>query len=279
MKKLLFAFTVVMTALVFQSCDKDDVLQPPAHLKAPAIPPAVLYTIPTSEVSADSVGTDGEEVLVRSPRTNWIHAGTTVAVWNAIVVLNLALPVNAIGHAFNQNAEYIGNDTYAWTYQYVPGAGLGGGTYNVVLTGQYISSDEVAWTLTASQAGGFQNFAWVTAVIKTDFSAAEFVVNRYPMNPQSYLQINSSYDPFTQQASVKLTNIIPGDLHNGHYIAYGADNANDLNRSFSIFAGANDMMDIEWNAVQYYGRVRHGAFYGDNDWHCWDTQLFDTDCN
>jgi hypothetical protein len=76
-----------------------------------------------------------------------------------------------------------------------------------------------------------------------------------------------------------VTNIIPADPNNGYYIEYGANYSTGFNRSFELFAGPANILDIEWNAPQRYGRVRHEAHFGDTDWHCWDTNLFDVDCN
>jgi len=280
MKKFLFALTVLMTALMFQSCEKDSTVQLPDNLKAPELPPAFLYTMPTYEIAHDSLANE-DKVLTRGPNSyaNWLHAGVSLLTWNTIVVLNLALPVNAIGQAFNQHAQYIGNQTFAWTYQYTADPQLGGATYNIVLTGQYLSADEVAWSLTASQIGGFQNFEWVTAITATNHTAAEFTIYRNPGNAEAYLQINSTYDIFDESVAVRLTNVIPNDPNNGNYIAYGASYMGDFNRSFQLYAGASNMMDIEWNAPQRYGRVRHEAHFGDAEWHCWDTNLLDVDCN
>lgn len=281
MKKLFFALTILASALVFQSCDKDnDVIDIPPGLQAPEIPSAVLYTIPTYEIAQDSVA-GGEDILTRGAfsRDNWIHAGLSLFVWNSIVVVNLALPVSAIAEAFNHDWVYIGNNTFAWTYQHTADPMLGGATYNIVLTGQYISNDEVEWILTASQVGGFQSFEWVKAVVATDHTEAEFTIYRNPGNAEQYLRINSTYQPFDQVASVRLTNVIAGDPGNGHFIEYGADNNIEHNRSFHVFGGAGNTMDIEWNEPQRFGRVMHLAHFGDAEWHCWDANYFDVDCN
>jgi hypothetical protein len=280
MKQLFFVLTVLMAAFVFQSCEKEGVVEIPGNLKAPELPPAALYTIPTYDIAHDSI-TESDKELVRGPFTqaNWLHAGVSLLVWNSVVVINLALPVNAIGQAFNQHAQYIGNQTFAWTYMYTASPQLGGGKYNVVLTGQYLSAEEVEWKLTASQVGGFQNFEWVTAITATNHTEAEFTIYRNPGNPEAYLRINSTYDIFNEEAAVRLTNIIPADPNNGHYIEYGANYSTGFNRSFELYAGPANILDIEWNAPQRYGRVRHEAHFGDTDWHCWDTNLFDVDCN
>jgi hypothetical protein len=281
MKKLFFALTVLALALVFQSCEKDShVGDIPSGLQVPEIPPAVLYTIPTYEIANEDSLAGGKEDGTRGPVSmqNWLHAGISLLVWNAVVVVNLAVPVSAIAEAFNHDAVYIGNNTYAWSYTYTQ-PGPGGSTYAVVLTGQYISNEDVEWKLKASEVGGFQNFEWVTAVVATNHTEAEFTIHRNPENPEPYLRINSTYQPFDQNASVRLTNVIANDPGFGHYIEYGADNANDYNRSFELYAGASNTMMIEWNEPQRYGRVMHEAHFGDSEWHCWDSNYLDVDCN
>jgi hypothetical protein len=280
MKQLFFVLTVLMAAVVFQSCEKESAVEIPGNLKAPELPRASFYTIPTYDIAHDSI-TETDKDLVRGPFTqaNWLHAGVSLLVWNSVVVVNLALPLNAIGQAFNQHAQYIGNQTFAWTYQYTATPQLGGGKYNIVLTGQYLSVDEVEWKLTASQIGGFQNFEWVTAITATNHTEAEFTFYRNPGNPEAYLRINSTYDIFKEAVFVRLTNVILNDPNNGNFIEYGANYSTGFNRSFQLHTGANDVLDIEWNAPKRFGRVRHAAHFGDADWHCWDENLFDVGCN
>ena len=276
MKKSILFLLLLGTMVIFQSCEKEDVLETPEGLAVPELPPMELYTLPTNQIAhTDSLVEDH----TRCPRENWIHAGLSVLVWNSIVVVNLAVPTGAIALAFNEDAEYIGNNTFEWAYQYTTSPGLGGNTYNISLTAQYISNTEIEWILTASELGGFSDFQWIKAIIPTDFSKAEFVFFRNPNNPETYLQIDAARDVMRQIYTTRLTNIIPGHPDNGHFIEYGVMNNNSFNRSFNLFSGPDNILDIEWNEPTRDGRVRHAYYFGNDEWYCWDLNQCNTNCN
>lgn len=276
MKKSILFLLLLSAVIVLQSCDKDDALDAPESLTVPELPPMELYSLPTEKIAHnDSL----MEEHSRCARDNWIHAGLSVLVWNSVVVVNLAIPTGAIALAFNEDAQYIGNNTFEWSYQYTTNPALGGNTYDISLTAQYVTSTEIEWILTASELGGFSNFQWIKAIIPTDFSEAEFVFYQNPTAPETYLQINSERDVMRQVYTTRLTNVIPGHADNGHYIQYGVMNNNAFNRSFNLFAGPDNVLDIEWNEPTRDGRVRHAYHFGNDAWYCWDENQCNSICN
>ncbi len=276
-KSILFLF-VSFTLVALQSCQQEEVIEIPENLVVPQIPPMELYTMPTDKIAhADSLITNDSR---NGTKTNWIHAGVSLLVWNSVVVINLAGPVSAVGLAFNQNAQYIGNNTFEWTYQYNAPPHLGGGFFDVSLTGEYINNfEDVQWTLTASQPGSFTNFVWFSGVVSTDLTSAQFQINQNPNNPSSYLLVDTEREINGNEIAVRFTNDIAGDPGFGHFIEYTASNIQLYNRAFQLNAGPTNILDIEWNDPQGDGRVRHERRFGDTDWHCWNTQQFDVDCN
>lgn len=47
----------------------------------------------------------------------------------------------------------------------------------------------------------------------------------------------------------------------------------------SWFTKKQKFTEIMWNETTKEGRVKDTMHFGDTDWHCWDADLQDTDCN
>ena len=272
----MFFFLFLASVLVIQSCEPEVALDNTENLVVPQIPPVEMLTVPTERVAhADSLMTSEDR---NGTKENWIHAGVSLLVWHGAIVLHSITPFSAIGAAFNQQAEYIGNSTFEWAYEYTDQ--LNGQRYDVSLTAQYINNNtEVEWKLNVSQAGGFTDVVWVSGIVDVSVTRATFTLFKDPNNPQAYLSIESERDLTNNEVSVRYTNILTGDPANGHYIQYTARNNNYLNRAFQVSRAANDLLDIEWNDPASDGRVRHPLRFNDTEWHCWDINKDDIDCN
>lgn len=279
MKRSYFAFVLLLAVLLFSSCLEQTPDVDP--MVAPEIPPAELYVMPADALEdADTDTTAG--ATSGATYGNWIYAGVNLLVWNTAIVLQAGVPVAAFGHALNENAVYIGNATFEWSYQYVAPPALGGKTYDVVLTGQYINnSQEVEWIMTTSEVGSAASFVWYTGISSVDFSEATFTINHRPFNPQPYLQIDYARNADNTEASIRYTNVNPSNAGIGGYLEYRVDTGNDFDRAFDIQGGADNpsiFIEIQWNEAQKNGRVKSQNHFGDNNWHCWDSNHADIAC-
>ena len=277
-KSILFLF--VLTAFVLlQSCEEG--LTPgndnPDNLVAPALPAVEMLVMPTTEVEEmESNATEGHSR--DETYNNWLHAGLSLLGWNTVVLINMAIPVGAIGQAFNQDARYIGDNTFEWAYTYTAPSNIGGGTYDVSLTAEYINTTEIEWKLTATQAGVFTDFVWLSAIIANDHSSAEFILNRRPASPQPYIGLSYKKEVPTNLESLRFTNIIPGGADQGDYIEYRVAPGAVFNRAFDVKLSDSDILYIEWDEPTNVGRVKHKEYFGDDAWYCWDEKLLDVDC-
>lgn len=53
----------------------------------------------------------------------------------------------------------------------------------------------------------------------------------------------------------------------------------EFNRFYDIFNIENDnLLEINWNETDKNGRVKDPIKYGDDEWHCWDQDLQDSEC-
>jgi hypothetical protein len=275
MKRLMLLFFTFGILFTLQSCNSDDHSDNPDNLTAPIIPSTALFTIPTQ--SFGLVG-DKESASTRSGKSNWIHAGLNVLVWNSVVFVNTAVPIAAFGHAFDYEAGYIGNLTWEWKYQYQSPPDHGAKKYDVSLTGKYINDGtEVAWTMTVNEAGDSNKFIWYEGVVSTDHTGGIFTINHDPLDPQPYMSIAFSRNSDTQDVTIRFSNVLAGDPGIGDYIEWRTHNGNAYDRAYDVFTD-DSLLEIEANQVQKNGRVKHPAHFNDNEWHCWDTFQFDIDC-
>ena len=280
MKKSILFLSVFALFFVFQSCEDPLTSGPndnPDNLAAPQIPPLEMLTLPTTEVEGlESNAADHESRF--DTYENWGHAVLSLIGWNTIVVINLAVPTAAVGQAFNQNAQYIGNNTFEWSYVYSAPQNLGGKSYNISLTAEYINTTEIEWKLVGSEVGGFTNFLWYSAVIANDHSYANFTLNRNPQNPEPYIGISYIRDFASEDVSLRFTNLSSNGQGNGDFIEYRVSPKSTYNRAFDVKTGVDNILNVEWDAPSNEGRVKHPDFFGDRAWHCWDTGVADIDC-
>ena len=284
MKNLSWIFALLLTVGLFQSCAKEEPLQeePPANLKAPEIPPMAMFTMPTESFDETAVDTSefgsgggGGPVSYY----NWFHSAVNLVFWNAAIRLHMALPTAAFGAAVSQPAVYIGDLTFLWEYTYVAPPAQGNQTYHVQLTGQFTPDlEDVLWTLTVSQEGGFTDFVWYTGISSTQQNEGMFTLNWNPDNPQSYLQLDYSGDNSTGEGTLRFTNVVTGSPDFGQYIEYRERPADPYDRAFDVQGDPGYFLEIQWNEDAKDGRVRHPFNFGDDQWHCWDSNLMDVEC-
>lgn len=278
MKNFLLLLALLMTLTITQSCEKEPQEEETLQLVAPEIPPAEMFSMPISSVRE----TDTDTTTAQSggfTYWNWAHAALSLVGWHTVVYLNMAVPTAAFGMAFNVEPVYVGDLTFEWVYQYEAPQHLGGHYYDVTLSGQYVNNtEEVLWTMTVSQVGGFSDFVWYTGRSSTNSSVGQFILNRNPANPEPYLSMDYENGPGAEDARLRFTNVIPASLENGHYIEYRTSTADEFNRSFDVQRGSNNFLEIRWNEPAGNGQVRHPERFNDNEWHCWDFDQRDIDC-
>ena len=275
MKNSSLVLMLLIGLFIFQSCQFDPSGNNNSNnLVAPKIPPAAMFTMPTESFNESK--SDTEE---KTNFENWIHAGLNLLAWNTVVVTHMVAPTAAFANAFNHQGVFIGDATFAWTYQYQAPPGLGGQKYNITLTGQYINNEEdVAWTMTASQIGGFSNFVWYDGVVAADHSQGRFTLHQHPNNPQAFIQLDYERGASETDASLRFTNIVPNNPNNGQYIEYRTTSDDDLNRAFDVQLEAGNFLEILWNEPSGYGQVRHPFHFNDAAWHCWNSSQQNMDC-
>lgn len=273
MKKSGFLFALLFAAtFIVQSCQKD-ANDPYAGKEAPQLPAPATFVMPMDKTFEEFT----EDDLYDRSATNWVHAAANVLVWNTILTANLVVPVLAFHESFNHPAVYQGYGVWLWEYSVSDNSG----TYHAKLYGELLATEEVKWDMYVSKVGGFTDVHWYTGITAWDQSYATWTLNFNPINPQPFIGIQYQADNGNGVASIRYTNIIPGNAGNGGYIEYreGAYNGGDFDRAYDVFKiEIDNLLEINWNNADHHGRVKDQEKFGDTDWHCWDTALQDTQC-
>jgi len=261
MKKIKsLSLLLILLTVIVSSCNKNKV--------APELPPQSAFTADFSDFNSSKAVTDTTMV-------NWTHAALNVGIWNAIITVGLAVPVASYAEAVkNHEAEYLGDNTWLWTYSF----NVGVNTFTAELYG-VLKSETVEWEMYITKSGEYTHFLWYDGVSNLDLKHGAWTLYNKPSDPTELLGIewNRTTD---STGNIKYTNIVPGGTENGGYIFYGNDANSDLNAYYNIYnKGQDNLTQIEWSQANQNGRVKDMNKFGDDAWHCWDETHHDIDCN
>jgi len=274
MKRLIQLFLILVLAVSMQSCVKEN-NNAPQNLDAPEIPSTVFLNIPTQSFGLTS---DKETSSTRNDKSNWIHAGLNVLVWNTVVFANTAVPINAFSRAIDHEAKFIGDLTWEWSYIFKAPVKDGGDVYDVTLTGQYISNnEEVDWTMTVKNQANNNKFVWYEGVTSKRNLTGNFTINKSPNNPQAYMNLSYTRTAESSDISIRFSNVQQGDPGQGDYIEWRTTEGAEYDRAYDVFT-KNNLLEIESNSVIDNGRVKDPKHFNDSEWHCWGANKVSIDC-
>lgn len=278
MRKTNFLPVLLLGVALMISCTKDPIIDDQQGV-APKLPAMETFIMPfTGFESADTTNLKGGSgARNMATHFHWFHAASNIVVWNAILTINMAIPVASFVEAFRHEAEFQGNGIWLWAYDYT----IGGATYDAELSGKFINESEVQWEMSVSQKGGFSKVLFYSGVVSTDGKRGSWTLNYQPNNPTPYLSMEYNRDDVTGLATIRYTNIIPGSADKGDYIEYreDANSGVEFNRAYDVYRVAEDnLLEIKWNDLDKDGRVKNPALFKDGEWRCWDGNFVDIDC-
>ncbi|MFQ5335375.1 MAG: hypothetical protein ACE5DN_04810 [Flavobacteriales bacterium] len=269
MKKILSLLLtgILLGSLTFTGCKKKG--------DPPEIPPQETFAMDFSQFPDGNQKMAGK-TTADTTNSNWAFSVLTVGFWQLVVTVNMAIPVLAFAESFNHEAKYIHKDGGKWKWEYTVSDNAGN-TYTAKLYGQ-IEDDQVNWEMYLSKSGEYEDFLWYDGISKLDNSEGTWTLYKDPTDAVEFVDIvwhrNSD-----GTSDIKYTNVEPGSNSNGGYIYYGLTNDLQFDAFYDVYViEQNNLSEIKWNTTSYYGEVRNQTHFGDNDWHCWDSLLVDTDC-
>ncbi len=252
----------ILIAFTFQSCDKNNEV-------APELPPEASFVINLSDFESN------DKFAANVTKVNWVHSAFNVVFWNGALTLGLAIPVASYVEAVaNHEAVYQGEIQWLWEYSFPKN----NPTHTAKLFGT-VQENSIYWEMFISKEGEYTDFKWYTGTSMLDKSKVNWTLYNKPSDPTERLSIE--YNKTSESTgNITYMNIIPSGAENGGYIKYGNDSDTDLNAYYHIYnKGADNLIEIEWDQTTKDGRVKDENKFGDTEWHCWDVNLEDIDCN
>lgn len=278
--------TVSVMALLLTGCsNKSDLSKPPT------IPPESSFVMDFSNFTSSENASYQTSSVVRlvsfshsqpqqstsyalGDRSNWSFAAINVGFWNIVGVLGLAIPVASFIESFKHSPVLQSDGSWAWTYN-VP---VGGATYNAALHGKYIDST-VRWEMYITKQGEYSDFLWYYGESDLSATSGFWVLKNKPSVPTDLIRIDWHRNPADNTGDIKYTNVVPSGPENGGFISFSKTVSGSFDRAYQIFnKGKNETTYIEWNSVTLEGRVKDALHFGDSNWHCWNSQLINTNC-
>lgn len=270
--KTLFLHFLILVVLM-SSCKKED-----ADGISPELPPAETMIVDFSKF------TDSNKSAVPQ-RINWLYSVTTVGVWNVIIGTTFAVPVASFKHAFSSKPVKTGD--YSWQWQY----DVDGFTsrYTARLTGT-LETGQVKWEMYISKEGidSFDEFLWFEGISKSDGKSGWWLLYHSPSFQEETVRVDWKKED-VEVGDIKYTyvrelnNSGQPDPFKGSTLQYGLKegtfdawiHTHTWDHSNQVF---NDTQ-IEWSRTKFNGWVKAPHFFNDSNWHCWDEQGVDIECD
>ncbi len=272
MKTTAFQFLIILilgTGLF--SCDKKETSSTP-----PELPPAESMVIDFGQLATTKAA--------EATKINWIYSAATVGFWSTIVGTTLAVPVAAFSSAFNHQPAQVDDLTWQWQYN-VDGFTS---TYTARLVGK-LETNQIKWEMYITKTGinPFDEFLWFEGTSNLDGNNGQWILYHSAEFPDKLLQIDWQKDGenvgqimYTYVREKNDQNVT--DVYNGSTLTYGLQES-ELDAYVTVHMYSLEETDftdtyIEWSRTNYNGHVKAEHFFKDTNWHCWDSQGGDVDC-
>ena len=244
---------------------------------APTIPPKETFVI---DFEAFTDNDTGALVSVTGARTelppsslaigdqsHWNYAALNVGFWRLLVAVGLAVPVAAFSASFRNIPLRQEDGSWIWSYS----VRVGGSVHSAELHGQFIEQG-VRWDMRISKEGEYEDFLWYYG--ESDLPATDgfWILKESPENPSDLLRIDWSRNIEEGTNAIRYMNIVPGGAENGGYIDAQYTVETPYDHIWDIYnKGQDNHTYIEWSSSTDEGRVKDLTHFGDDDWHCWDS--------
>jgi hypothetical protein len=264
MKKYLsLLFVAILVGGLFTTCKKD-------KGDPPVLPPEESMLIDFSNFESGKSGDITELKGVED--SYWAFSALVAGYFRAYITTTLAIPVAAFTHAIDHTPAYLEEKTWQWSFD-VPVLSM---TYKARLTGQIRTAD-VLWKMYISRTGtgSFPEFLWFEGTSKLDGTGGTWSLNHSYAQQVPILTID-----WTRSGSVvnkvTYTYVKAGDEFNTSYIEYGKEVSGIYDAYYDIhyYNGVEFVdVDVKWSRSTYAGTVMCNDFFGDSEWHCWNSSL------
>lgn len=250
----------------FSSCTEDETNG------APEIPPLSTMVADFTQFNDNAIDPDGRV----TSKTNFAHAALNVGFWNLALVANLAIPVAAFKVAFTEDPVFDeANDQWVWSYDF----DFDGDKITAKLTGKFVS-EGVQWNMYITRESKFEDFLWYTGTSNLSVTEGTWDLNIYPQDPTPFLTIEWHRSNDSDIADIRYNYVVPQDANNGSYLEYGITDDANFDVFYNIYLkGEDKSVEIKLNRETKAGQVKNMDYFEDEDFHCWDENMEDIECN
>ncbi|MBN2520861.1 MAG: hypothetical protein JXB17_10180, partial [Bacteroidales bacterium] len=238
---------------------------------APELPPESSFIMDLSDFTDQNKSFPIDDT---TNQKNFQHAAGHVILWNLFITIGMAIPVISFLEAFKHEAVLVETGHWKWSYNFRAGGVL----HLAELHG--IVSDSVTWEMYITKENFFDNYLWYSG--KGDFgvSGGYWIIRKGPDNDVPLLKIDWERKIADSTGNITYTNVEPGGAENGGYIKYGTTTDEPYNAFYDIYnKGEDHLVEIEWKRGPKEGRVKNEKWFKDTEWHCWDSTLYNINCN
>ena len=253
--RLAAIFLAVSLLIINTSCDQEPVEN------RPELPPveSLMMSFSDFDAAKGSTKASGE------PHLHFNYAFTSLVFWSGASAVSMALPVAAYAYALEQGVEYLGDNSWEWSYSF----SWSGQDYTATLGATRINNEEFSLEmLIAPSATPEQGVPWFDGVVRYDHTRANWTI--YRDGSIAILEVEWTKDYELGDASLLYTYAEPEVLETGSSIRYEYAPLELYDASFTL-SRSSGTTSIQWNTTTKEGRVQDEAKFGDSEWCCWDT--------
>ncbi len=237
---------------------------------APTIPPEETFIISFEDFEETSTLTS----LAAGNQSNWNYSAFVVGVWSTIIRVGLSVPATAFRASFHNIPLQQPDGSWVWSYS----VNIGGSIYTAKLHGQFIT-EGVHWEMEISKDGEYEDFLWYYGECDLPATQGFWILKKSPADPTDLLQIDWSRNISAGTHAIKYTNIVPGGEENGGFIDTQYTKGTPYDHIWHLYSKGQDAHTyIEWSSPTKDGRVMDLNHFGDDDWHCWDSDRVNVAC-
>ncbi len=277
-------FMTVLSMLLTTSCTKEEDPEPPE------LPPYESMVVDFSEFmdahkSTTNIGL--KSTMSNDSMSNWQYSSSAVFLCNLTIAAALIVPTAAFYASFNNKAEYLGNNKWQWSYE-VTGFTE---SYYARLTGK-LRDNDVKWEMFIRKEGintPHPEFKWFEGTSDLDGQGGDWVLYRSYELQEEVLTIDwsksgNSVGEITYTYVRELNDKRETDQFKGSYLTAGYAAGSDYDAYYDIhwYDASNSKfidVDIEWHSDNFNGRVKNPDKFNDSgEWHCWNTNGINVDC-
>lgn len=249
--------------LLFQFCKEEE-------KNAPEIPDTLSFIMEFPDLT--------EVKKYKKENSNAIFSFEKLEVWNNIIFDSLAVAKKSyIELLKTSEAVYLEENTWLQTFDF--------NINSIDFTGKFYSkteNDSLDLKMYLSKTGEYQNFLWFYGYFDINLTSGQWILfDKPPVNeyePQELILIDWS-NKDEENFIIKYTNIKSSSTDNGNYITYNKNSDENFPDIYSIYnKGQDNFTTIELNQNTKKGRVKSIIHFNDNEWHCWNENLENIDC-